>query len=72
MGFTFDNSDVSAEYTALTNVYNEFHKQLELGFVDPEVGIPQFVERLKNAGLDHYISVKQEQVNEWAAANGIQ
>ena len=72
MGFVFDNSDVSAEYTALTNVYSEYAAQLELGFLDPEVGIPQLVERLKAAGLDDYIAAKQAQLNEWAAANGIQ
>ena len=72
MGFTFDNTEMSTEYTALTNVYNEYHKQLELGFVNPDEGIPEFVERLKAAGLDEYIAFKQEQVNAWAAANGIQ
>jgi len=72
MGFTFDNSDVSAEYTALTNVYNEYQRQLELGFMNPDEGIPKLVERLKTAGLDDYIAVKQAQVNAWAEANGIQ
>ncbi len=72
MGFTFDNSDVSAEYTALTNVYSEYRDQLELGFLDPETGIPEMVERLKAAGLDDYIAAKQEQLNEWAEANGIE
>ena len=72
MGFTFDNSDVSAEYTALTNVYAEYRDQLELGFLDPEVGLPQLVERLKKAGLDDYIAAKQAQLDEWAKVNGIQ
>ncbi len=72
MGFTFDNSDVSAEYTALTNVYSEYRDQLELGFLDPETGLPEMVERLKAAGLDDYIAAKQEQLNEWAEANGIE
>lgn len=72
MGFTFDNSEVSAEYTALTNVYSEYQRQLELGFMNPDEGIPKLVERLKAAGLDDYIAAKQAQLNEWAAANGIQ
>ena len=72
MGFTFDNSEVATEYTALTNVYNEYHRQLELGFVNPDEGIPEFVERLKAAGLDDYIAEKQAQINAWAEANGIQ
>ena len=72
MGFTFDNSDVSGEYTALTNAYSEFQRQLELGFMNPDEGIPQLVERLKAAGLDDYIAEKQAQLNAWAEANGIQ
>ncbi len=72
MGFAFDNSDVSAEYTALNNVYAEYSRQLELGFLNPDEGIPKLVERLKAAGLDDYIAAKQAQLNAWAEANGIQ
>ena len=72
MGFTWDNSAVSAEYTALANVYAEYQGQLELGFVDPDVVVPEMVERLKAAGLDDYMAAKQEALNEWAAANGIE
>jgi len=72
MGFTFDNSNVTAEYTALTNAYSEYQRQLELGFLNPDEGIPKLVERLKAAGLDDYIAEKQAKLNEWAEANGIQ
>lgn len=72
MGFTFDNSDVSAEFTALTNVYNEYQRQLELGFLNPDEGLPVLRERLNSAGLADYIAAKQAQLDAWAAANGIQ
>ena len=72
MGFTWDNSDVSAEFTALTNVYSEYQAQLELGFVDPDVVVPEMEERLKAAGLEKYIAAKQEALNAWAEANGIE
>jgi len=72
MGFTFDNSEVSAEYTALTNALSEYQKQLELGFINPDEGIPKLEEKLKAAGLDDYIAVKQAQLNAWAEANNIQ
>ncbi len=72
MGFVFDNSDVAAEYTALTNVYSEYQAQLELGFVDPDEVIPKMVERLQAAGLDDYIAAKQGQLDAYATANGIQ
>ena len=72
MGFTWDNSDVSAEYTALTNVYSEYQAQLELGFVDPDVVIPEMEERLKAAGLEHYMAEKQAALDAWAEVNGIE
>ena len=71
-GFTFDNSSVSAEYTALENVYEEYRDQLELGFVDPEVGIPEMEAELEAAGLDTYIAEKQSQLDAWAEENGVQ
>jgi len=66
MGFTWDNSDVSNEYSALTNVYEEYRKQLELGFVDPEVVIPEMVERMKAAGLEKYMQAKADALKTWA------
>ena len=71
-GFTFDNSSVSSEYTALENVYEEYRDQIELGFVDPEEAIPEMVQELKDAGLDTYIAEKQSQLDAWAEENGIE
>lgn len=71
IGFNFDNSSVSTEYTALANIYNEYQKQLEFGFSDPTTAIPEMVERLKKAGLDTYITEKQNQLDTWAKAAGV-
>lgn len=70
MGFVFDNSELTAEYTALTNVYDEYAPQLLSGFVEPVEGSRIFVEELKKAGLDKYIAEKQRQLDEWAEENG--
>lgn len=67
MGFTFDNSSVSAEYTALNNIYEEYRYQLEYGFLDPKTGIPEMVNRMESSGLSAYIAEKQKQLDEWAA-----
>lgn len=72
LGFSFDNSAVSSEYTALTNVYNEYVKALFFGFTDPETGIPELQEKLEAAGLQKYMDAKQAALDEWAAANGIE
>ena len=62
----------AAEYTALTNVYEQYYKQLFYGFLDPEVGVPQMETDLKAAGLDEYIEAKKEALDKWAEANGVQ
>ena len=71
LGFTFDNSDYSSEYTALTNVYDEYAKQIIFGLVEPENGIAEMQAKLEAAGLEDYMAAKQKALDEWAAANGI-
>lgn len=72
LGFSFDNSAYASELTALTNVYDEYAKQLLYGFVEPEAGIAEMEAKLEAAGLEEYIAAKQEALNEWAEANGIE
>ena len=72
LGFAFDNSSVSTEYTALTNVYNEYALQMIMGFVDPEVAIPEMVDKLEASGLQSYMEAKQAALDEWAEVNGVE
>lgn len=72
LGFSFDSSQVSAEYTALTNVWTEYADGLVFGMIDPAVGIPELNKRLEDAGIDTYIEAKTEALNAWAAENGIE
>lgn len=71
IGFTFDNSAVSSEYTALMNVYNEYQIQLEFGFIDPQTGIDEMLSRMEGAGLDDYMAEKQRQLDAWAELAGV-
>lgn len=71
LGFTFDNSALMSEYTAMVNIYNEYADQLEMGFLNPDEGIPEMVERLKASGLEKYMAEKQAQLDAWAEENGI-
>lgn len=71
LGFTFDPSNVMTEYTAVTNVYNEYQKSLEFGLVDPVQGIAEMNAKMKAAGLDLIIEEKTAQLQAWAAANGV-
>ena len=68
MGFTFDNSSVKTEYTAVTNVIDQYLPGLLCGSVDPVTEIPIFLQRLNEAGLSDIIAAKQTQLDAWAAA----
>jgi putative aldouronate transport system substrate-binding protein len=67
MGFTFDNSAVKTEYTAVTNVIEQYIYGLVCGSVDPATEIPVFLERLADAGMGTIIAEKQTQLDAWAA-----
>ncbi len=69
MGFTFDSSTVKTEYTAVTNVIDQYLPGLLCGSVDPATEIPVFLERLADAGLNEIIAAKQAQLDTWVAAN---
>ena len=71
LGFAFDNSEYASEFTALTNIYDEYVKQLMFGFIEPEAGIEEMMKRMEAAGLNDYINAKQKALDEWAVANGV-
>ncbi|GGH35061.1 ABC transporter substrate-binding protein [Paenibacillus segetis] len=71
LGFIFNIEPVKNEYTAIMNVTNQYKVGLESGTLDPEVVLPQFIEKLKEAGIDKVIAEKQKQLDEWAQANNV-
>lgn len=71
LGFLWDPTNVTTEITAVSNVASQYRPALECGAVDPEEVLPQFIEALKDAGIDRIIEEKQTQLDNWAAANGI-
>ncbi len=68
-GFTFDTSDVATEITSVQNVYDEYQKSIEYGFVDPAAAIPEMNDKMFKAGLDKIIEEKQNQLDKWASFN---
>lgn len=69
-GFTFDTTNVATEMTSVQNVYDEYQKSIEYGYVDPATGIEEMNNKMMKAGLDKIIAEKQTQLDAWAAANG--
>ena len=68
-GFTFDSTNTATELTAVQNVYDEYQKSLEFGFVDPATGIPEMNAKLMDAGLQKIIDDKTSQLAAWEASN---
>lgn len=67
-GFAFDSTPVATQLAACTNIYNEYQKQLEYGFLNPEAGLKELDDKMMAAGLQDIIDEKQSQLDAWAAA----
>lgn len=68
-GFAFDMTPVQSQYTAVTNVVSQYQRALECGSVDPAVELPNFIQKLKDAGINEVVAEKQKQLNAWVAEN---
>lgn len=64
MGFIFDSNTVADQYSAVTNVINEYMPGLISGSMDP-AEIPNFIAKLKAAGIDKIVEAKQQQLDQW-------
>ena len=65
MGFLFDMTPVMAEYAEVSRIVSEYKPALENGAVDPEKVLPEFIGKLKAAGIDKIVSEKQKQLDKW-------
>ncbi len=68
LGFTFDSSPVKTEFASVTNVMNQYRLGLETGTLDPDKALPDFIAKLKSAGIDKIVAEKQKQLDAWAAS----
>ena len=69
LGFSFDSTPVKTETAAVTNVINTYKNALEAGTLDPAQKLPEFIAKLKEAGMDKIVAEKQKQLDDWAKAN---
>lgn len=67
-GFSFDSTNVATEMAALQNVYDEYQKSVEFGFVDPATALPEMNSKMMDSGLQKVIDEKQAQLDAWAAS----
>lgn len=70
LGFDFNQEPVKTEIAACANVLQEYNAGLNTGALDPEIYLPELVEKLKRAGVDTIIAEKQRQLDEWLKLTG--
>jgi len=68
LGFRFDQTPVNDEIAALTSIVDIYNTPLRRGGLDPATGIPEYIEMLKEAGLDTVLAEVQAQFDAWKAA----
>jgi putative aldouronate transport system substrate-binding protein len=69
MGFSYVPSSLQTEIAALNSVTDQYKVGLESGSLDPAQSLPEFIAKLKTAGIDKVIAEKQKQLDEWAKNN---
>lgn len=69
MGFSFDSSSLQTEIAALNSVTDQYKVGLESGTLDPDKVLPEFISKLKTAGIDKVIAEKQKQLDAWVKTN---
>ena len=63
MGFTFDVAPVETECLAISQIIQEYQYELYTGTSDPDVVIPEMLERMNEVGLQKVIEEAQSQLN---------
>jgi putative aldouronate transport system substrate-binding protein len=69
MGFSFTVDPVKSEAAAVKNVKDQYKIGLEDGALDPVKNLPEFINKMKAAGMDKIVAEKQRQLDEWAKTN---
>jgi len=68
-GFNFDDTAVKAEYANVAALKAEYEPLLLTGTVDPAEYLPEYLDKLKKAGIDKVQEELQRQLDAWAAEN---
>jgi putative aldouronate transport system substrate-binding protein len=70
LGFAANTDKVKTEVAQVSALVKQYSIPLTGGRLDPATGIPEFLGKLKDAGMDRIIAEVQTQINAWKKANG--
>jgi putative aldouronate transport system substrate-binding protein len=68
MGFLFDSSTIKTEVASLDSVNAEYGTVLKSGTADVDKVLPQFKEKMKQAGIDKAVAEVQKQLDAFVAS----
>ena len=68
-GYVFNPESVSTQAAAVSSVATQYRSIVGYGTVDPEEVMPEFIQALKDAGVDEIIAENQRQLDAWYAAH---
>jgi putative aldouronate transport system substrate-binding protein len=68
LGFSFDNSTIINEMSAIINLVDQYRPGLESGTTDPERELAAFIRDLDAAGAQKVVDEVQKQLNAWRSA----
>lgn len=63
LGWAFEQENVANEMAALANVAAEYALALETGTVDPAEKLPEFIQKLKDNGIDEVVEEANRQLS---------
>lgn len=65
LGFNVDTSPIETELTNCSNVLSEYSDVFDQGLVSVDEKYPEFIEKLKTAGVDKLVKELQTQIDNW-------
>ncbi|MDL2288402.1 DUF3502 domain-containing protein [Oscillospiraceae bacterium OttesenSCG-928-F05] len=63
MGLIFDQENVKTVMASVSNVHAEYKVAVECGMVDPVAMLPEYISKLKTAGIEQILTEKQAQLD---------
>lgn len=69
LGFSFDPKNVQTELASVSAVVDEYYHSLATGSLDLDKALPEFLEKLEQAGSKKVIEECQNQLDAWIEAN---
>ena len=70
LGFNYNGEPTKTENAQIDAVMAEYKPGLISGTLDPEKKLPEFLDKLKKAGIDKVIEDMQAQIDQWRKDNG--